>query len=414
MIERSGTNYILLGAIVVNMLITICPFIDLYANWYITLIPVVVMMFFLQSDKSSFHSAIRILTIGLLLALMQYWLINHREDISVVVINGIIAWTPCIITLLCINKVNSFHQKNLLQIALIAMMVTSITTVQGLEIFPFASRELAGAATGEQRDLYMSMNIGGFEFIYALVIALPAALWMINHTKKYQKWLNVCILLSMLYCIYISAYTTALIISILVLVLVPVYSKPQMRPAILMGTALFVLLAGTGIFSAIVRGLSSMVASDYVADRLQQVALLLEGQSAQDIDTDTSNERLVLMQQAWDGFFANPIWGNNWFSWNKNILSGHSFVLDLLSSSGVLGLCIYIRLFYNVFKKIYVTGFQQMTYYSKIIWIAFIAVTVMNPSAFAIIYMVIFTFAEIINKLDNIENLNNNGRQQFK
>lgn len=410
MVERTGTNYILLGAIVMNMLITICPFVDLYANWYITLIPIVVMMFYLQSDKSSFQSAIRILCTGLLLVLMQYWLINHRDEFSNVVINGIISWTPCIISLLCIKLVSPYYQKYILQIALIAMMVTSITTVQGIEIFPFASRELAGAATGEQRELYMSMNIGGFEFIYALVIALPAALWMISHTKKYLRLLNVFVLLSMIYCIYASQYTTALIITIVVLVLIPIYSKPQMRPAIIIGAIFFVFFAGTGIFSAIIRGISSVIESDYVADRLQQVALLLEGQSAQDIDTETSNERLVLMQQAWDVFFSSPIWGNNWLSWHKNVLSGHSFVLDVLSSSGALGLVIYVYLFYKVFKKIFVKGFQQMTYYSKIIWIAFIAVTIMNPSAFAIIYLVIFTFAEIINRLDYIENLNNNGR----
>lgn len=411
MLERSGTNYLLLGAIVLNMLITICPLVDLYANWYITLIPVMVMMLFLLQDMPSFQIAIRVLSIGLLLVLMNYWLINHREEFSRVVINGVISWTPCIITLLCVNMVSPYYQKWLLQIALIAMMITSITTVQGLEIFPFASRELAGAANSEQRDLYRSMNIGGFEFIYALVIAIPTALWMIKHTNKYRKWLNIGVLLSMIYCIYASEYTTALIITILVIVMVPVYARPKMRPVIFVGAVLFVFFAGTGIFSAIVRGISSMVDSDYVADRLQQVALLLEGQSAENIDTDTSNDRLVLMQNAWDGFVSSPIWGNNWLTWHKNVLSGHSFVLDILSSSGVLGLFIYLSFFYKVFKQLFVTGFKKMTYYSKITWIAFITVTIMNPSAFAIIYLVIFTFAVIINKLDYLDNMNNKGRQ---
>ncbi|MCM1372249.1 MAG: hypothetical protein NC208_04580 [Bacteroides sp.] len=289
------------------------------------------------------------------------------------------------------------------------MMVTSITTIKGLEIFPFASRELAGAATGEQREMYMAFNIGGFDFIYALVIAIPIAVWMITHTEKYWKWLNVGVLSSMVYCIYSSEYTTALIITILVFLLIPCFARPKMRPAIIFGAIVFVVFAGTGIFSVIVRGISSLVASDYVADRLQQVALLLEGNSVDNIDTETSNERLQLMQQAWNGFFVSPIWGNNWVSYSKKVLSGHSFALDLLSASGVIGLFIYFRIFYAVFKQVFSLGFNQLVYHSKIVWLAFIAVTVMNPSAFAIIYLVIFTFAEMINQLESVENNNYNG-----
>lgn len=410
MIERTGTNYILLGAIVMNMLITICPFIDLYANWYITLIPVVVMMFFLQNDKLSYSNAINSLLLGTSLVLLKYWVVSRGGDFANVMVNGVISWTPCIITFLCVRELNYRTQKMLVQIALIAMMVTAITTIQGLKMFPFASRELAGAATGEQREMYMSFNIGGFDFIYALVIAIPVVIWMINHTNKYWKLLNIVVLLSMIDCIYASEYTTALIITILIFFLIPFYSKPKMRPAIITCAAIFVIFAGTGIFSAIIRGLSSMMESDYVADRLQQVALLLEGQSAQNIDTETSNERLVLMQQAYDGFFASPIWGNNWISYSKKVLSGHSFALDLLSATGILGFLVYFRVFYSVFKKVYTQGFNQLVYHSKIVWLAFIALTIMNPSAFAIIYLVIFTLAEIINRLNSIEKINNNGR----
>ena len=401
------------GAIWCNILITTCPFVDYYANWYITLIPILVMLFCIAQYNQILTRTVRVLfTITAIVCFMRY-LIHGSMPFVTYLINGIIAWTPCIITIICATMLEPKVQKRILQVGAIAMMITAITTVQGLIAFPFAARELAGEATEVIRNKYMLMNIGGFEFIYALVIGLPVMFWLIKNTSGVMKYVNITVLLSSIYCIYMSAYTTALIISALVILLMVINLKPNLKPAIIIGGVLFVSLAASGFLSNIFLYASQMVESDYVADRLMQVSLLLQGQSASDIDTKTSNERLVLMQNAWNGFFSSPILGNNWVTWHKDVLSGHSFVLDILSSSGILGFAIYISLFYFIFKICIDHPFKSLIYQSRIVWIAFIAVTIMNPTTFAMIYLVIFVYSSIINNLSCSNSLYN-GINKFK
>lgn len=40
-------NLVIQIAIVFNFLVTICPIVDYYANWYVSMIPVIIVMLFL-------------------------------------------------------------------------------------------------------------------------------------------------------------------------------------------------------------------------------------------------------------------------------------------------------------------------------------------------------------------------------
>lgn len=395
------TSPILLGAVILYMLNIICPIVDLYMPWYLSLLPVGVMFFYLLGERSKFRKAINVLLLGIVLTFFQYWFIFKRQELFPYIINSIITWIPCIIAVLCYSQISLVSQKKLLQVALVAMAITSITTVLGLQIYPAASRELA-SATGEVRSLYMSLNIGGFEFIYALTLSIPVIFWMINQTKGVLKLINVGILLSFLYCIYESAYTTALLIAILILVLLIYDTYSHLRNIIIIGCIIFLAMAGSGALSSIFMWLSSTVESEYVSDRLLQIGLVLQGESIENLDTETSNERLLLMKNAWVGFFSSPLWGNNLITWNKNILSGHSLGLDILSSAGVFGLVFFVSIFYKVYKKIFSSRFKDLIFQTRIVWIGFIILSIINPSTFPIIYLVVFTFSSIINNYNKV------------
>lgn len=394
-------NLVIQIAIVFNFLVTICPIVDYYANWYVSMIPVIIVMLFLIQDMHCFVNAVKVLILGLILVLFQFWFTHRNVEFSSFLINGMISWSPCLISLLCTNMFDSNTQKGLLQIALIFFIITSITTIKGLIMFPFAARELAGAAIGFDRERYMLLNIGGYEYIYALVIGLPVFIWIITNSKGLFKLLNIGTLWVCLYCIYMSAYATALIITIVVLALVVIDFNPRLKPYLIFSGIVFLIFARSGILSSIVEWIITFVESDYVVDRLQQVAFLLQGQSIDNINTNTTNERLVLMRNAMNGFISCPLWGNNWIDWHKGVLSGHSMILDILSSSGIFGFVIYVVIFMRIFKIIFQVRFKNVMFYVRIIWFAFIAVTVMNPSSFSIIYLIIFTFASMINNIEH-------------
>jgi hypothetical protein len=248
----------------------------------------------------------------------------------------------------------------------------------------------------------MSLNIGGFEFIYALTLSIPVIFWMINQTKGVLKLINVGILLSFLYCIYESAYTTALLIAIVILVLLIYNTYSHLRNVIIIGCIILFVIAGSGALSSVFMWLSSTVESEYVSDRLLQIGLVLQGERIENLDTETSNERLLLMKNAWEGFFSSPLWGNNLITWNKNILSGHSLGLDILSSAGILGLVFFVSIFYKVYKKIFSSRFKDLIFQTRIVWIGFIILSIINPSTFPIIYLVVFTFSSIINNYNKV------------
>lgn len=396
-------NYILLGAIIVYLLVTTVPFIDYLSNWYITMLPVVVMIFFLLIRKTSTESFSQFILWGSFAVMLDYFYLTPRSDFLFYMVRRIITWSPCFIALLCVNQISIKSQKFILQIALIAMAITSITTIRGLDVYEHAARALAGAADQETRDMYSLMNIGGYDFVYALVICVPVVFWMIDHSKKWFKSLNVFILLLFLFCIYKSAYATALIITLIILALIFVDKHPKYKSASIIGGVVILLFAGTGVLSYFVIWISSLVEDAYVADRLQQVALLLQGQSVTQIDTDTSNDRLLLMQQAWNGFLNSPIIGNNIIGYQKHFMSGHSYILDILSASGILGFLLYVLTYVRIFKNILAKKFNYMIFQSRIVWLAFIALAVLNPAFFPIIYLVLFTFTFIINNLSKYE-----------
>ncbi len=401
--KRSNRNdFILLGAIIMYILVICCPFIDYYIGWQLTMLPVGLMLIYLMGNREMTKKTVSVVILGLILVLFRYWFINRRDDFLLTVVNGIITWVPCLIAILCVYQVNDKSQKLLLQFSLIVLAVTSYTTILGLEIFPKASRELAGVAVGEDRSNYMLLNIGGFDFIYAITLAIPVVFWMIRYTKRWMKILNVIIFLLFLYCIYMSSYATAFLIVLVVIVLLLIDYNPRWKPYIIYIVLFAAILMGTGALSAFFRWLSSSVESEYVADRLLQVSLLLEGNSAESISTDTSNERVVLLHNAWVGFLNSPLWGNNIISWNKSVLSGHSLLLDIMSASGILGVFFFVSIFYQIYKKVFEGRFNSLVANARIIWISFIILSIFNPSSFAIIYLVIFLFAIIIDNQSRV------------
>lgn len=396
-------NYILVGAIIIYLLVTIVPIIDLLSNWYVTMIPVAVMLFFLFLDRNSFRTTILFLTLGLLTVLLDYYFISPRNNFGPYVLRHVITWIPCLIAILCVNSISLRTQQFILQIALLLMAVTSFTTIMGLAVFPHAARALAGTADQALRNEYALLNIGGFDFIYALAISIPIVMWLIDYTKGWVKGLNIIILILFLYCIYMSAYTTALIMSIIILMLVLINKHPQYKSIAIFTSVVLVFWGGTGILSSAVMWFSSFVEDEYVVDRLHQVALLLQGQTVEQIDTKTTNDRLMLMQQAWNGFLASPLYGNNIDGYQKSLMSGHSYVLDILSASGLIGLAVYFTLYRKIFKTIVAPRFTSLIFHARIVWLAFIILIIMNPAFFPIIYLALFSFTFIVNNLNKYE-----------
>lgn len=395
--DNSFRQYIVVLSVIIYLSIIISPYVNLFSSWYITAIPVIVIYLVLWLEKDLRINLLKTTIALLLLVAFENHFIRQGIDFTIAVINQLIKWVPCMMALLCFRNIDKSKQKIILQYCTLLMFITSITTIIGVQNYPMAVRELAGQATDEIRNFYMSLNIGGYDFTFSIVLAIPANLYLISNSKKLWKILNIVTLITNFYCVYESQYTTALIIAGIILLLILIYRSPKYRIPLITGTVILIFFAGTGLISDIFFWLSDNVGSDYVKDRFLQVAYLTGGHSINTINTDTNTERLELTNRAIHGFLSSPLFGHNWFEFHRMAVSGHALVLDILSTSGILGFLIYIALFLAIFKNTMFTTFKKMSYESKVIWLAFIILSTVDPTGVAPIYMVIFFFATVIN-----------------
>ena len=100
--------------------------------------------------------------------------------------------------------------------AIATCTITSITTIIGLNIYPHAARDLAGANV---LDVYYRKNIGGYGFIYTLVLFIPILLYAYkNMTFSFLKICFSIIIFLFYICIFKSQYTIAAILSLCMLI----------------------------------------------------------------------------------------------------------------------------------------------------------------------------------------------------
>ena len=144
----------------------------------------------------------------------NYVVLNIEISFYQYVFIGFWFWIPFIIMIDFSRYDNPHFKKIFINILLIISLVTSITTVIGLLQFPFASRELA---TGRNNiyplKVYYSRNIGGYGFIYGIVLMLPILIGDFRF-NVIRKELRILCLVLFYFSIILSKYTIALILSI--------------------------------------------------------------------------------------------------------------------------------------------------------------------------------------------------------
>ena len=228
-----------------------------------------------------------------------------------------------------------------------AVTITLCTTIgwliqgmlRGGKIYAY-SRSLGYA--GEGREAYlkelMLRNIGGYDFVYAMVAAMPLSCLLIQRSRG-RRHAAVAVLLALqTVMIVLSQYTYAMLYAAAILAVEGIalvirwFSKGRVKlgPSLLWALTPFVLAfllrkPLVGLAAGICRniGMTNMAFS------FEQLLLALEGQAT------SADSRLSYYLIAVNGFGQSPLWGGL-FTGDK-LLSLHSDLLDLLSGTGLLG-----------------------------------------------------------------------------
>ncbi len=242
-----------------------------------------------------------------------------------------------------------------------AVTITVVTTVVGLIQYPYAARILATDILKDDFLIitYSLHNIGGYSFVYTVVLLYPVAIFAYKQ-KRINKIVLIAVAVAVFFMIILSEYTIALLFFLASSLLLFAGKKLNSKQMLLagIGFVIFIALFQTA-FSHFFVWLADHLDSETVSARLLALA---GGQSGLEASDDN---RLPLYMASITCFLQNPFFGTMFRYYSGG---GHSFLLDSLSNYGVLG-GITIFLMYRTVYRLFLKPYQKQEGFGYIIWI---------------------------------------------
>ena len=288
--------------------------------------------------------------------------------------------------------------KFLLFVVFLCYVLTGVTTYIGCVLYPGATRELASLYSlnnSEKIELYHSLNIGGFDFIYSLVLLVPLFIFLIKYksTNFSIKFLSITSIVGLVLVVLKSEYTTALLCLLLGISCFFIISKKgdiSFLPT-LVCVVIFFIIFDTSVGSLFYY-LSSQIGSEIVSSRLEGLADIINGYNSNEIDIDKRQDLYLLDLNL---FLSSPIWGVG------KAEGGHSFILIYLAKFGFIGLTLLVYFFRKLFDYSIKPFFNSPIYsYLIIIFILQIILSILNPMIIYDIFIFIiplFTYVFVNN-----------------
>lgn len=270
------------------------------------------------------------------------------------------------------NRMNSVIRK-IIPITIIVYLITAITTYIGVLRFPGASRVLAADSLAYLK--YYPLNIGGFEFIYSLVLLHPLIIYFFRKTRKLYFAIPFSLIVAL--CVTASEYTMGFLLFIVSLVsyLLPVNissfaGKRRIRSIIIL------VILGIIFIPVIFNFLSQFDFLGSASEKLLDLSSLLQGELVED-DSDIAIRQNIYLK-SWETFLARPILGSKIYG--SPSVGGHSYVLDTLGNWGLIGVFVVFMLFRKT-RKLYKKEFlnREVNYCAALFTIMVLVLWFFNP-----------------------------------
>lgn len=280
-----------------------------------------------------------------------------------------------LVSLYLIQNTSMQSKRNVLLLVLIGYAVTCVTTYLGCLSYPGAARQMATGMSeeGDLFNMYRQLNIGGFAFVYTLVLLLPIVLYVIRGRQKF--WILFILFgIAAVMAIIEMEYTTALLLMLInfLLFFLPRYfnaSDLKSKLWIFVVAGILVWLVLPSILDAII----PYVSSETMSSRLLDLSASLKGDVVQSQDGDMES-RSELYMVSIKGFLSSPIWG----TFTK--AGGHSFLLDTMSKYGLIGLGLLIVMYKRAYT-LFIKPYKSQPYFGYVLFafIMTLVLAVLNP-----------------------------------
>jgi hypothetical protein len=260
-------------------------------------------------------------------------------------------WNGLLFSKYIITNFSEAHKRRAYNFTVLLITVTIMTTIVGNLLFPEASRLLASGSNDPSLTLfYRRINIGGYGFVYSLVIATPIFVYKFKECpKKIEKVLYFFLVLLVGLLCLITQYTIAFI-TYIVMIFIMILLKPKNKllSVILLLIALFIVYLSGNILIKLLENFSNFLDGmnlSTVSDRIKNLLDILYGNEV----TGDSEYRSMFYLTSWNQFISSPFYGA---ILSPTSLGGHSEVLDVLGGTGLFGTTFLVALLHVHVKSI--------------------------------------------------------------
>lgn len=264
------------------------------------------------------------------------WRANPSVELVSKMLMLFVFWMPILYIKPILNtseRTTSF----LLKLLVFLVLIESATTIVGNMLFPMASRILASPLDVDQNRFFQLANIGGYGFIYSLVMSIPLIVYKQKNSKEIIFTILAIIVLAT---ILVASYMTAMVFTLVMAYLsYSITSKRGLFFGLLV--AAFVFLFSDFLLNGLLDLSKSALESDnyILSERFASIhEYITEGSTSGDM-----GYRDELRNSSWDAFRESPITGNL-FS-NFHFLGLHSEFIDMLGGIGIFGVLIIFVVF---------------------------------------------------------------------
>ena len=279
------------------------------------------------------------------------------------------------------------ENKKLAVIILLAIIafyvVTSVTTLIGSNIYPGICRALTNSRdrTDDVVSFAAKMNIGGFSFVYSVVLLIPIGIYIIRN-KLLNRIIVIALLVPIIMMILSAGFTTAIlftIVSIVLFLLPRGFSTKQFICGAIIG--LIVSYPMLDWLGSVMMDISDNVERDNISQRLYDIGATMRGETtSQNSDFD---HRVELWALDFKLFMQNPLLGSS-------DSGGHSFILDEMSKHGLFGIIFIIIEYVSIFKM-FIKPYKNTLAFGYIVFtfVLQIGLSILNPVISHVVFVLV-------------------------
>jgi len=298
----------------------------------------------------------------------QNIIIGNNNRIDIIWILKEIGWTLlAIIMFSYFLKVKDYFGLGLVSLCtLIFILITSISSIVGLSIYPAAARLMAAGIGGDLTPVFRSLGIGRYGFFTAVAFLSPVFVYYLKNSKLSRsiKVLFLVFIIVSFYATIQSQLTTTLLFAIIFFVIPIVVNIRKRQFWFILAIFFLAMFVFNNLIADVLYVISESESLEFVSpmlkNKIRDIALTLKIGDYDPNSTSTyvTRERLSRSYYSFVSFLNNPFIGGGQ-------ASGHAHWLDRLGLFGIVGFLPWILIFYSqislytkIFSKNYKTYFQ--------------------------------------------------------